>query len=88
MNRCFFIIRVIGSDQRTILASLFPGLWLGMSLNVREESLSKLKRLSELNVRLWGHAMRCAINISRENRKIKIILEEIDYKLVAKHVEI
>jgi general stress protein 26 len=28
-----------------------------------------------------------AINISRENQKIKIILEEIDYKLVAKHVE-
>jgi hypothetical protein len=31
--------------------------------------------------------MPSAINISRENPKIKINLEEIDYKLVAKHVE-
>jgi hypothetical protein len=31
--------------------------------------------------------MRWVINISRENGKIKIILEEIDCKLTAKHVE-
>jgi hypothetical protein len=31
--------------------------------------------------------MRWAINVSRENQKIKIILEGIDFKSVAKHME-
>jgi hypothetical protein len=49
--------------------------------------LIKIESIIRAQSQIVRESMPWAINISRENQRIKIILEGIEYKLFAKHVE-